>query len=257
MPTMIDENPLAGWLAADGLPSGVRGGCATRAFAGVSVDAYARANYGLRSGDQPDAVQSNRQLLRRALDLTAEPLWLQQVHGVAVWVADAPLAAGASAPLADACVVRERGLAAVIQTADCLPILLAAAEGNEVAAIHAGWRGLAAGVIETTVAQMQAPAQHLHAWLGPAIGQAAFEVGPEVRAAFLQIDPGSEDCFRAGRDDRFHADLYQLARRRLRALGIEKVAGGGWCTVESDAQFHSFRRDGTASGRMASLIWRT
>jgi hypothetical protein len=152
--------------------------------------------------------------------------------------------------------VRGSGLAAVIQTADCLPILLAAADGDEVAAIHAGWRGLAAGVIEATLAALNAAPASIHAWFGPAIGQRAFEVGPEVRAAFVDVDPGAADCFRRGRDDRWHADLAALARRRLAALGVTHVSGGDWCTVEAPAEFHSYRRDGAHSGRMATLVWR-
>ena len=152
--------------------------------------------------------------------------------------------------------MRGRGLAAVIQTADCLPILLAAADGDEVAAIHAGWRGLAAGVIEATLAAMHAAPASIHAWLGPAIGQRAFEVGPEVRAAFVDSDPGAADFFQRGNDDRWHADLAGLARRRLVALGVVKVSSGDWCTVVAAGDFHSYRRDGARSGRMATLVWR-
>ena len=253
---------IEGWIEATGLPAGVRGGTATRRFAGVSASPWGRANYGEHCGDQPEAVARNRALLRESLGLTREPVWLRQVHGTAVVVLEGSGASpalprqGSAALVADACVVRGRGLAAVIQTADCMPILLAAEGSDEVAAIHAGWRGLAAGVIEATLARMNAAHASIHAWLGPAIGQDAFEVGPEVRAAFVDADAGAEVCFRRGRDDRWHADLAGLTWRRLLALGVARISGGDLCTVSAPAQFHSFRRDGATSGRMATLVWR-
>lgn len=257
----VTPTDLNGWIEATGLPAGVRGGTATRRFAGVSAPPYGRANYGGHCGDDAVAVARNRVLLRESLGLQREPVWLRQVHGTAVVVVSgessgASLVLQEQAPTADACVVRGHALAAVIQTADCLPILLAAAGSDEVAAIHAGWRGLAAGVIEATLAAMHAARGSLQAWLGPAIGQRAFEVGPEVRAAFVDADPGAAACFERGRDDRWHADLAELARRRLAAVGVSRIGGGGWCTVESPAEFHSYRRDGDRSGRMATLIWR-
>lgn len=255
---------LEGWIEAVGLPDGVRGGTATRRFAGVSSSPFDRANYGERSGDDAAAVVRNRALLRETLGLAREPVWLQQVHGTGVVVvargergeASAALHERSLAPEADACVVRGRGRAAVIQTADCLPILLAAADTDEVAAIHAGWRGLAAGVIEATLAAMQGAPAGIHAWLGPAIGPRAFEVGPEVRAAFVDADRLATACFQRGRDDRWHADLAALAKRRLAALGVSRVSGGDGCTVEAPGDFHSYRRDGARSGRMATLVWR-
>lgn len=250
--------PLAGWIEAAGLPTGVRGGCAGRQFAGVSAAPFDRANYGQRSGDDPESVRRNRELLRAQLGLEAEPLWLQQVHGIEVLRIDAQATRPAQmpAPEADACVVRGNGIAAVIQSADCLPILLAARHQPLVAAIHAGWRGLAAGVIERTVSALQVEAGELHAWLGPAIGPGAFEVGPEVRAEFVAADAGASNCFQRGRDDRWHADLYGLARLRMKALGVGAISGGHWCTYDDSDSFHSYRRDGVRSGRMASLIWR-
>ena len=388
--------PPTGWIEATGLPPGVRGGTATRRFAGVSVDPFGPANYSDRGGDDPTAVARNRALLREHLGLPAEPLWLQQVHGTDVLVepsllglAPSPVepsllglahsgassalrsvrgedsTAGAAVPVepsllgfptappvepsllgsahsgassalrsvrgedstvsaafpvepnllglahsgassalrsvrgedstasaalpvepsllgfptappvepsllgsgpsgassalraarcADACVVRGNGVAAVVLTADCLPLLLAA--GDRVAAVHAGWRGLADGVIEAAVRALGAPPGEVHAWLGPAIGQRAFEVGPEVRATFVGADPAAAACFVPGRDDRWHADLYALARLRLRKLGVQCISGGSWCTFDDPAQFHSYRRDGARSGRMATLIWR-
>jgi YfiH family protein len=260
----MDAGELEGWIDAIGLPPGVRAGTATRRFAGVSAPPFGRANYGERCGDDATAVVRNRVLLRESLGLRHEPVWLQQVHGTDVVVVTVDQSSGASSalqehggatPVADACVVRGRGLAAVIQTADCLPILLAAADGDEVAAIHAGWRGLAAGVIEATLAALQSAPGSIHAWLGPAIGQRVFEIGPEVRAAFIDGDPGAADCFARGRDDRWHADLAALARCRLVALGVIRVSGGDWCTVEQPVDFHSYRRDGARSGRMATLVW--
>lgn len=246
-----------GWLGASGLPVGVLGGTATRRYAGVSEPPYNRANYGLRCGDAPDAVMRNRALLRSTLQLSAEPVWLQQVHGVDVVVIDSPTRADApESAVADACVIRCRGTPAVIQTADCLPILLASTASEDIAAIHAGWRSLAGGIIETTLAHLDGAHAAVHAWLGPAIGQDAFEIGPEVRAAFVDADAGAAACFRPGRDDRWHADLYALARRRLQALGVAHISGGDCCTFASREQFHSYRRDGAASGRMATLIWR-
>lgn len=285
---------LEGWIEASGLPAGFRGGTATRRFDGVSEAPFGRANYGAHCGDAADAVARNRVLLRELLGLAAEPLWLRQVHGVEVVVVDADEgSSGASSavqervtpgagraelarlglaknsgassalqeqdgagPRADACIVRGSGLAAVVLTADCLPILLAVDGSNEVAAIHAGWRGLAAGVVEATLARLHAAPRAIHAWLGPAIGQGAFEVGPEVRAAFVDADPGAGGCFQPGRDDRWHADLAGLARRRLHSRGITRISGGDRCTVDDRAHFHSFRRDGAGSGRMATLVWR-
>ena len=241
---------IEGWIEAAGLPAGVRGGTATRQFAGVSAPPWGRANYGEQCGDQPEAVARNRQV--HGVDVV-------EIHAGTKSSGASPALqeSGRAAPVADACVVRGRGLAAVIQTADCMPILLAAEGSDEIAAIHAGWRGLAAGVIEATLARMRASGASICAWLGPAIGQDAFEVGPEVRAAFVDADPGAVVCFRHGRDDRWHADLADLTRRRLLALGVARISGGDLCTVSAPARFHSFRRDGAASGRMATLVWRT
>lgn len=246
----MSDNPPA-WIAATGLPPGVRGGTATRRFAGVSAAAFGPANYSERGGDDPAAVARNRALLCEQLKLPSAPLWLQQVHGTSVMVADGT--ARHAAPCADACVVRDLEPVAVVLTADCLPLLLAGPDG--VAAVHAGWRGLADGVIESAVSALGSAPDRIHAWLGPAIGQRAFEVGPEVRASFVDADPAAAGCFIPGRDDRWHADLYALARLRLAALGVHSISGGGWCTCEDAAQFHSYRRDGARSGRMATLVW--
>jgi YfiH family protein len=196
--------------------------------------------------------------------LPAAPRWLQQVHGVAVAELDLP-SDGAGLPLADAAWTTRPGVVCVVRTADCLPVLLAADNGEAVAAAHAGWRGLAAGVIEATVCALRARIGQdvqLRAWLGPAIGPGHFEVGEQVRAAFLEADAGAGEAFGAGIDGRWMCDLYALARRRLAALGITEVTGGDHCTYADEARFYSHRRDVQhrgldATGRMASFIWRT
>lgn len=196
--------------------------------------------------------------------LPAAPRWLRQVHGIAVADLD-ELPAGAAEPVADAAVTARAGRVAVVRTADCLPVLLAAADGQAVAVAHAGWRGLAGGVIEATVAALRvrlAPGTALVAWLGPAIGPERFEVGEEVRATFLAADAGAVGAFTRGRADRWMCDLYLLARRRLQALGVTAIHGGGLCTYADESRFYSHRRDVQhrgldATGRMASFIWRT
>lgn len=181
--------------------------------------------------------------------LPAEPCWLRQVHGTAV--IDASKYVGAVE--ADAAFTREKGVVCAVMAADCMPVLLADEQGEAVGAAHAGWRGLSAGVIEATVAAMGVPAGRLHAWLGPAIGPGAYEVGPEVRDAFLAKDPAAASAFVANRPGHWLLDLYAVARQRLASLGISRVGGAGFCT-HSDARFFSYRRD-RASGRMAAVIW--
>ncbi len=209
-------------------------------------------NLGTHVGDDPVAVQQNRELLRAALP--AEPLWLTQVHGAGV--IDARGAKEAS-PVADAVVATERGVVCAIQTADCLPVLLCDRAGRVVGAAHAGWRGLAHGVVENTVARMRTcGAEDILAWLGPAIGPACFEVGNDVRDAFCGLDPGAACAFvpLAGRPGKYHADIYCLARRALGRVGVVRVSGGTRCTLSEPGQFYSYRRERT-TGRMASLIW--
>ncbi len=220
---------------------------------GLSGPPYATLNLGMASGDAPETVAANRRRLRSALGLPAEPGWLSQVHGARVVQltdrgSDAP-------PEADAAWSDRPGLACAVLTADCLPVVLADEQGAAVAAAHAGWRGLAAGVLEATVAAMPVAAARCRAWLGPAIGPRAFEIGPEVREQLLAADPGATSAFRRGEDDRWRADLFALARRRLRRAGVARVDGGGQCTYSDPARFFSHRRDGAATGRMATLIW--
>lgn len=223
----------------------------TTRLGGVSAGAYASFNLGTRCGDAPDAVAENRRTLRSALRLPAEPAWLHQVHGRRV--VSLPLAADET-PQADASMASAPGPVCVVMSADCLPVLFCDTAGRSVAAAHAGWRGLAAGVLEATVAAMPAPPAELLAWLGPAIGPQAFEVGEDVRAAFVDADPGAAACFLPATPDKYHADLYALARRRLQRCGLTRIYGGGLCTYSEAMRFYSFRRDAVC-GRQASLIW--
>lgn len=218
---------------------------------GVSPAPWDSLNLGDHVGDDPVRVLANRARLREVLP--AEPCWLQQVHGVAVLDAAAPAVADGP-PVADAAFSRQAGVVCVVMTADCLPVLFCDRAGSVVAAAHAGWRGLCAGVLESTLAAMAVPAAEILAWLGPAIGPTAFEVGPEVRAAFLTADPAATTCFAQASDGKYLADLYALARRRLAAAGVGAVYGGGECTYRQSESYFSYRRDGQ-TGRMASLIW--
>jgi len=230
-------------------PANVRAVVTTR-VGGASRAPYDSFNLAAHVGDDPAAVRANRAQLRSVLQLPGEPVWLRQVHGVnLIDAARAPVA-----PEADGAFAKQPGAVCAVLTADCLPVLLCDGAGTRVAVLHAGWRGLAAGVIEQGVQALGVPGHDLLAWLGPAIGPQAFEVGPEVRDAFMRRDARAADAFRSSNGDRYRADIYLLARQRLMRLGIETVYGGGFCTVTDHARFYSYRRDG-ACGRMASLIW--
>ena len=221
----------------------------TTRHGGVSAAPYDTLNLGMHVGDNPQAVARNRQLLEPLVP--SEPVWLEQVHGTVVANADA----ASCRVQADACIARHRGAVCVVMTADCLPILLCDEAGTVVAAVHAGWKGLAAGVIEATVNAMEVAPHRLIAWLGPAIGQEAFEVGAEVRAVFIAHQARAAEAFVAhGGQGKYHADLYLLARQRLEALGIRKVSGGNYCTYRQKDKFFSYRRDGV-TGRMGTFIW--
>ena len=215
---------------------------------GGSAAPFASANLGTHVGDDPACVTANRAALRTLLP--AEPCWLNQVHGTAT--VDASACAGL--PAADAAFTRQPGAVCAVMTADCLPVLFCDQAGTVVAAAHAGWRGLQAGVLESAIAAMGVAPQALLAWLGPAIGPTAFEVGDEVRAAFVDADTGAAPAFVPGQPGKWRADLYALARRRLQQAGVVKVYGGAGCTVSDPARFFSYRRDGV-TGRMATLIW--
>jgi purine-nucleoside/S-methyl-5'-thioadenosine phosphorylase / adenosine deaminase len=238
-------------------PPGVRAAFTLRT-GGVSAAPYDSLNVGTHVGDEPAAVAENRRRVRAQSGLPAEPTWLQQVHGVEVLDLDAHARAAAGAladpPSADAAVTRAPGRVCVIQVADCMPVLFAARDGSAVGAAHAGWRGLAGGVLEATVRKLGVAPSEVLAWLGPAISQPNFEVGDDVRDAFMSHDPAAESAFVANARGRWQCDLYALARRRLAALGVRDVAGGGWCTFADATRFFSYRRDGQC-GRMAALIW--
>jgi polyphenol oxidase len=239
------------WLNADWpAPPGVRV-VSTYRGGGSSAAPYASLNLGDHVGDSPAVVVNNRRALTKAAGLPAEPQWLRQVHGVNVADLDAPGSYGT----ADAAITRRPLQVCAILTADCLPIAFAADSGDTVAAAHAGWRGLRAGVIEATVRAIGLSAPRLLVWLGPAIGPKHFEVGAEVREAFLALEPKDGDAFALNERGRFMADLYLLARRRLERLGISRIYGGGECTYSGGDRYFSHRRDGL-TGRQATLIWR-
>lgn len=228
----------------------------TRRSGGVSEGDFHSLNLGLHVQDAADAVIENRRRLQSLLPADCHIQWLQQVHGVAVVTAQP----GGGVPAADAAIVRGPGVAAAVLTADCLPVFMLAADGASAAVAHAGWRGLQAGILEETLCQLKVPAGDVMVWLGPAIGACHFEVGDEVRAAFLgaaQAGAGEPDTISAAfapgvTDGKWQADLYALARSRLAAVGVSAVYGGGECT-HCDPDYFSFRRDGR-TGRMASLI---
>ena len=219
---------------------------------GVSSGPYASLNLGAHVGDAPDAVARNRALVANALEFEREPLWLQQVHGAEVIRADA--GADAAQPTADASVAFAPARPCVVLTADCLPVLLCDRAGTRVAAAHAGWRGLARGVLQATVARLACDPSQLLAWLGPAIGPAAFEVGEEVRDIFVRADLEAVAAFERNPGGRWQADLYTLAKFVLGSVGVQSVYGGAHCTYAGATDFFSYRRDG-ATGRMATMVW--
>lgn len=237
------------WIVPDWPAAANVGALSTTRLGGVSGGAYSSLNLGSHVGDDPRSVAENRR--RIAAVVPAEPAWLEQVHGCQV-VELAPTTAVTVS--ADAAVARRPGSACVIMTADCLPVLFSDRAGTVVAAAHAGWRGLLDGVLEATVRAMGVDPASLLAWLGPAIGPDAFEVGPEVREAFLKRDAAAADGFVKNPRGRWNADLYFLARQRLAGAGVGKVSGGGRCTYSEAERFFSHRRDGV-TGRMATLIW--
>ncbi|MBI5450016.1 MAG: peptidoglycan editing factor PgeF [Gammaproteobacteria bacterium] len=241
---------MSAWLIPEWpAPPRVRA-CTTTRGAGVSQGRYASFNLATHVGDDPQHVSANRAWLRDTFPLPAEPCWLNQVHGRRVVRLDG---AHEVQPEADGACTSQPDVVCAVLTADCLPVLLCDRAGRNVAAVHAGWRGLVADVIEAGIEQLAQPAGSLLAWLGPAIGPQSFEVGDDVRDACLAADGGAAVAFtRSG--DRWCADLYQLARRRLARRGITRVYGGDYCTWRDARQFYSYRRDGV-TGRMATLIW--
>jgi hypothetical protein len=242
----ISERVFAEWPA----PKHIHAFSTTR-LGGCSSGLYAGLNLGERCGDDPARVAANR--LRLSSGLPQAPVWLYQVHGTDVveLIADQN---HLSSPQADAVWTASSQQVCAVLTADCLPVLFCDVAGTRVAAAHAGWKGLLHGILEHTIYSLGCPPENILAWMGPAIAQPAFEVGPEVRTAFIARQAQAEQAFIPGREDRWHADLYALARMRLSALGVHQVFGKPNCTYSDPHRFYSFRRDGT-TGRMASLIW--
>jgi polyphenol oxidase len=235
------------------LPAGVRAAFTTRS-GGASSGEWSSLNLGAHVGDAADDVAENRRRVQRLLGMKAEPAWLHQVHSTAV--CDLDHVKHRRLPVtADVALTSKSDYACVVMVADCLPVLFASRDGKKIAAAHAGWRGLASGVLEHTVLALGVPADELTAWIGPAISREHFEVGDEVRAAFVSSDAGAAGAFERNARGKWQADLVALARRRLNALGVTDVSGGGWCTFADPARFFSHRRDGKG-GRMAALIWR-
>lgn len=203
---------------------------------------------GLQGATAPEQVNQHRQTLARTLQI--QPWWLTQVHGVGVKTDQKEMEEGA-----DASVTRRTGVGCIVLTADCLPVLFCHEREPVVGAAHAGWRGLAAGVLENTLQAMAVNPEGILVWLGPAIGPQAFEVGSEVRAHFLDAQPESGEAFRSGQGGRWWADLHALARLRLARLGVTRIYGGGHCTVRENEAFYSYRREGLRAGRMGHVIW--
>ena len=223
---------------------------------GVSSGGYASLNLGIHVGDEAGAVQENRRRLREAAALPAEPVWLQQVHGAEVEDLDRiPSPVGAGGPGRDAAITRSLGKVCAILTADCLPVLLAADDGSVIGAAHAGWRGLGAGVLASTVRALEVRPERLMAWIGPGISALHYEVGVEVRAAMIELDPAAAAAFRPNARGNFMADLALIARQQLQALGVGRIEVAGECTFGAQARYFSHRRDGQ-TGRQATLIWR-
>ena len=243
--------PSQGALPADlsGVP-GVVAFATLRHGVGTSQPPFDDFNLGSRCGDDADVVRRNRAALVEHFALPAPPRWLRQVHGRAVAIEP-----GDDEPEADAAVTRTSGVVLAILTADCLPVVLVARDGSEVAVAHAGWRGLAGGVLEATLAAMTTSPRDVIVWLGPAAGPDAYEIGREVYDAFVPGQRQAESAFVATRPGHWRVDLYALARQRLLTAGAGEVLGGGLCTISDGDRFFSHRRD-QRTGRMATIAWR-
>jgi YfiH family protein len=229
-------------------PKGVRSWVTVRS-GGVSTGSYASLNLATHVGDSPHDVAENRALLMAGIDLPSEPVWLEQVHGATVLDLDVDRVTPA-----DAAVASRPGIVCAVLTADCLPVLFCDRGGGRVGVAHAGWRGLLNGVLPATVGAFGVPPRAIVAWLGPAIGPAAYEVGADVRDAYLAQDSAAERFFASNARGRWQADLYGLARHSLYTCGVSAVAGGGFCTLAESERFFSHRREAPC-GRMATLIW--
>ncbi len=242
---MLSNSIQPNWSA----PANVKALCTTRRCKhGSSSNEFAQFNLGLNSGEAKDIVLANRQILNDYLP--ASPLWLQQVHGNKVINAHEHM----ENTRADACVADNKHQVCVVLTADCLPVLLCDQEGSCVAAIHAGWRGLDAGIISQTIERLPAAANKLQAWLGPAIGQANYQVSDGFYQRFIDQDADFHQAF-VRVEGSWYADLYTLARQQLNKAGVMAVYGGDYCTFAEKQRFYSYRRDGQTTGRQASLIW--
>ncbi len=242
-------NKIKHWITPDWpAPSNIHAATTLRT-GGVSLGTFSSLNPASHVGDHPEQVDQNRATIKAMLALPAEPVWLAQMHSnFVVEAIKTPYP-----PQADASYTHEPGVVCAVMTADCLPLLVCARDGSKVAAIHAGWRGLLAGIISNTLAVMP---ENVLVWLGPAIGAGCFEVGAEVRAAFLEKSVAYSKAFNHQSDDKWLADIYALARIELAALGVNTVYGGNFCTVTEQTRFYSYRRD-RDTGRMATLIWRS
>jgi YfiH family protein len=230
-------------------PDNIRAACTTREE-GYSQPPWSSFNFAEHVGDDTQHVAANRRKLQQILALPGSPHWLKQTHGTTVHQLDGPTIPSE----ADAAYTQRPDTVCVVMTADCLPVLFTDRQGRQIAAAHAGWRGLASGILENTLACFSAPDQVI-AWLGPAIGPTAFEVGEAVRAAFIQRQPHATHAFTPTRAKHWYADLYQLARLRLMEAGVRQISGGEYCTYSDAERFYSYRRD-KITGRMACLIWR-
>lgn len=255
----MTEAAAPAWITATWpAPAGIHGVATTRLLPGNSHPPFAAFNLGLHSGEQPDVVHANRQLLQRALRLPQEPRWLHQVHGTTVVDMDCERG---NEIHGDASVSRRGNQVLAVLSADCLPILLCSDDPDNpaIAAVHAGWRGLAAGVLEAAVRAMDVAPGRLLAWLGPAVARDSYEVDAAVRSVFVAHDMRAADAFTATRPGHWQCDLYELARQRLHASSVTRIHGGGFDTA-TDPRFYSWRRacaEGGGTGRMATLIWRS
>ncbi|MEP6633018.1 MAG: peptidoglycan editing factor PgeF [Luteimonas sp.] len=247
---------MSDWLEADWqAPPGVRAFTTLRSGPGESQPPFDRFNLGARCGDDALAVTHNRNAFIEQARLPSTPHWLRQVHGTSVVRVESDADPDAE-PEGDAAVTSVANVVLAVLTGDCLPVVFSADDGSEIAVAHAGWRGLAAGVLEGTIAAMRTAPDRAVAWLGPAAGPQAYEIGAEVFAAFTTSDPRAESAFMATRNGHWRVDLYALARMRLRAAGVQRIAGGGLCTISDPSRFYSHRRDGR-SGRMATVVFRS
>lgn len=235
------------------VPANIKALSSTR-VGGVSEHPFNSFNLADHVADKPDHVKENRRLLKVHGLLPAEPYWLKQVHGFKVVAAKLKTEVGHTEIIADGSVCEQANIVCAIQTADCLPLLMTTVKGDKVGAVHAGWRGLVAGVIERGIAAMAADPDQLIVWMGPAIGPEHFEVGEDVLQAYERKYADSRDIFQTTGDKKWHMNIYEAARKILHQCGVKQIYGGGYCTYTDEDRFYSYRRDKDC-GRMASMIW--